>query len=132
MVAMRFSLLASLVAVAACKPLEQGAREHFARVHSCPEDRVQVQPRPELKYSELLLGKAGGPSPPDEVKNDPERLAKWRSDHARDHTGLDELEIYAATGCDHQLLLACSHPVDGRDGAQLISEVACVEAPAPK
>ncbi|MBC8070809.1 MAG: hypothetical protein IAG13_20955 [Deltaproteobacteria bacterium] len=118
---MRAALLLGLVVVA-CKPLDKGAREHFARTYGCPEERVQAEARPELPYSEQLAVKAGGLTPPGEVKDDLESLAQWKTDHG--------IQVYAVSGCDQAALLACLHPVDKSDGAVLISETACVEAPA--
>jgi hypothetical protein len=122
--------LAALIFVVGCKDLDDGAKEHFATSFSCPESRVEVRARPDLKWSKLLLGDRATPTPPAEVASDPERLAKWNEDQAKGNTGLDRLDVFEAKGCNHEQLMACFHP-DTPDGHGTdTGRVACIDAPA--
>ena len=59
------------------KRLDVGAREQFSREQSCPEDRIQVRARPEVKPSDAFFG-TDRREPPSEVARDPARLAIWQ------------------------------------------------------
>jgi hypothetical protein len=126
-------VLGSLVASAAsCKKIETGAREEFARKHSCPEDRVEVKARPDVKWGQLTMPPDRDTQPPDEVKNDPGRLAKWQADQAesgpgRMRTHLDSLDVFEFHGCGHDALMACKHPTS-TDGTNM-NTVICFDAP---
>ena len=120
--------------LASCKGLDSGAREEFAKKYSCPESRVAVKAREDLKYGDLILGTSTTKTPPDEVKRDPERLAKWEADQRKENQesreNLNRLSVYEVTGCDHRAFLGCAHPSTG-DGVQL-GEVNCWEIPAER
>ncbi|MBX3229008.1 MAG: hypothetical protein KIT84_01620 [Labilithrix sp.] len=107
----------------ACKSKERGAKEEFARAHSCPEGRVTVKARPDLNWQTVVVGDL---KPPAEVAADPDRLAKWQADRA--NAGGD-LEVFEAEGCEHHDYLGCTHPKrPGRNGGTttVLSEVTCM------
>ncbi|MDC0684952.1 MULTISPECIES: hypothetical protein [Sorangium] len=116
---------------AGCKRLKTGAREDFAERYSCPEDRVEVRERDDVKWSTVVLGDAPREAPPAEVKNDPGRLAKWHADRAEQDAEtretLDDLDVFQVRGCGHDELVACSHPADG-DGVAT-DRVVCFQGP---
>jgi hypothetical protein len=103
----------ALAASTGCrKSLPEGAREEFARRHSCPEDRVTVQERDDVDPAEIVPGLEG--EPPPEVAADPERLAKWTQDanekRAQAEDGVSSLAVFEVSGCDTSMVLFCSHP----------------------
>ncbi len=125
-------LIVGLLLLAGCKRLKTGAREHFGKEFSCPKNRVEVSARSDLRYGDLLLAIQGEPKqPPDEVKRDPERLARWKADTLADdqdlRARLNDLDVFEATGCEHRALMGCSHPGDS-DGV-VLSEVTCWTIP---
>ena len=132
-VALVLMFLMSL-AVGACKRNQTGALEHFATRYSCPEDRVTVRARPDVKFGQHTLGDERVPAPPDELKGDPARVAKWREDQAkggqaklREH--YDSLDVFEVHGCNHEALMACNHPGNAKGGGIDTSRVSCTEAP---
>jgi hypothetical protein len=131
--AVRFGLVC-LLSLAGCKRLATGAKEHFAKEYSCPEGRVEVIPRSDLKYSAYFPPRAAE-TPPDEVKRDPERLARWRADregaHKAQMADLDgRLDMFQARGCDHEVFMGCAHASAG-DGVDT-SSVVCFIPPLGK
>ncbi|WP_437967985.1 hypothetical protein WMF04_01225 [Sorangium sp. So ce260] len=131
MLSVCLSMLSVMLSSAGCKRLKTGAREDFAERYSCPEGRVEVLERDDVKWSTVVLG--GGPreAPPAEVKDDPERLAKWNADRAEQDAEtrktLDDLDVFQVRGCGHDELVACAHPSSG-DG-MATHEVVCFKAP---
>ena len=127
-------LLLSLAATA-CKQLTSGAREDFAARYSCPEDRVEVKERSDLQPVQAL-GKANEvpATPPDEVKRDPARYAKWQQDQAdRRESKLARYigyEVIEVNGCGHTDILVCHHP-SGSKGGTRTAEVVCERGHAP-
>jgi hypothetical protein len=120
---------------AACKQLSSGAREDFAARYSCPEDRVEVKPRADIPPAQALARPGEvAPSPSDEVKRDPARLAKWQKDQAdRREARLSTYigyEVLEATGCGHTELLVCHHP-GGSKGGTRTGDVTCERGHAP-
>jgi hypothetical protein len=133
-------LLAALVAAvstAGCKKLSTGARESFGRIYSCPDNQITVTARDDLKASTLMAGGASGPEeqPPEEVKREPARLAKWREERAKDREFAEKRyerhEVFAVTGCGHSSLLCCEHPhvTSGGSTGEATDRVECVSAP---
>ncbi len=98
---------ASLVLVVACVvgcSKETGAREKFSQEFTCPEDRVEVREREDLKPSMLRVKVP----PPPEIASDPGRLAEYNEREAEIDEGADTFgDIYEARGCDKQSLYAC-------------------------
>ncbi len=124
-----WALCVLIFSTVGCKGLETGAKEHFGEKFSCPEDRVEVRARPDLKWSKVVFGDRPQEGPPDEVKKDPGRLAKWHEDHKDDNATLDRLDVFEAKGCGHELIMACYHPGDS-EGRMETNRVACTDAPA--
>jgi hypothetical protein len=126
-------LVVVAVGLPGCKRLSTGAREHFARKLSCPEERVTVKPREDLRYGELVAKVVQAEVPPDEVKRDPERLAKFQRDQAQAKAeqvaSLDGVDVFEVTGCGHTQLLGCAHPVGGSDNSAQSDLVNCFEPP---
>jgi hypothetical protein len=125
------SVVAALTATA-CKKLATGAREEFARKYSCPEERVEVKERPDVKWGQLTMPPSADEQPPAEVKNDPGRLAKWRADQsesgeAKLRAHYDAMDVFEVRGCDHALLMACKHPTS--QGGTTMSSVMCSDRP---
>ncbi|MBL9028239.1 MAG: hypothetical protein JNL21_38960 [Myxococcales bacterium] len=106
-----WALCVLIFSTVGCKGLETGAKEHFGEKFSCPEDRVEVRARPDLKWSKVVFGDRPQEGPPDEVKKDPGRLAKWHEDHKDDNA-----------------IMACYHPGDS-EGHMETNRVACTDAP---
>jgi hypothetical protein len=100
-------LFTALLASTGCTSLETGAREEFSKEFSCPADRVEVTPRPDLKSFEVIFGPRS--APPSDIAADPGRLEVWRKRQ-------DELEgnwnrggtVFQVRGCSHDVIYACS------------------------
>src|SRR5690349_10774430 len=90
-------LAAGALSLAGCKKLTTGAREEFAKKYSCPLDRVGVRLREDLRYGDLVVEEPDDP-PPEEVKRDPARLAKFKADRARQlsaaRASLNDLDVF--------------------------------------
>ena len=131
-----FLLLVAVVLSIGCKRLKTGAREEFGRKHSCPEDRITVSSRDDVTWSSLVLASSPAEAPPDEVKNDPGRLAKWHKDRAEEDAAtrerLDELDVFEVKGCGHEVLMACAHPAGSSGEGVATDEVVCWEQAIPK
>lgn len=111
-----------------CASLEKGARDYFVRELSCPMDRVTVRARPDLHYGDLLLIPSTS-KPSAEIAADPERLALWKENHAKDlserRARASKLyDVFEVTGCGRTVQLGCRHPTDSR-GRTEISAVTC-------
>jgi hypothetical protein len=145
MMPMKSPLVVSLIIVGAlvqhgCKSLESGALEAFARLFSCPEDRVTVTPRNDIDPVALLGSEPiSDDKAAEEVRRDPGRLAKWRQDREADRrTETKEHSRYRAfevAGCDHSVLMLCVHPRSNDPGDSpdtvISSRVNCTVAGAP-
>jgi hypothetical protein len=107
-----FAFLA-VAALVGCKSSSTAALEKFAEEYSCPTDRVTVKPRTDIKWSSVAFVDTRG-APPDEVKKDPQRLAKWEEDQRKQYAplieSLDEHDVFEARGCDHAMLVGCKRP----------------------
>jgi hypothetical protein len=126
----RSILLFALLATISCKRLATGAREEFAKKYSCPENRVAVTERSDLHYGDLVV-QAQTEEPPEDVKKDPERLAKFKKDKADEKSELknnlnSNLDMFAVKGCDHDVLMGCGHATDS-DGSSQLNRVVCFE-----
>src|SRR5262249_3313080 len=104
-------------ALAACGQLEKGARQYFVDKYSCPETRVTVTEMRDSKPTQVSRADWHAATPPDEVKDDPERLAQWRAkeDERRQNweAYVNSSSLFALSGCGHRLVLACSKPTQG-------------------
>jgi hypothetical protein len=127
-------LVVPLVATA-CKQLSTGAREDFAARYSCPEDRVEIKPRADLQPAQVLhRANDAAAEPPDEVRRDPGRYAKWQKDQADRREARAGAyigyEVIEASGCGHTDLLVCHHP-GGSKGGTRTGDVTCERGKAP-
>lgn len=125
----RTLILIAAVSLFGCKRLSTGAKEDFARRHSCPEDRVTVKERSDV-HPASLLAPEGKETPPDDVKKDPARLAKWEADkkeqRAKTESGYARsYTVYEVRGCDLAVFVACTH-ADSSNGEM---HVVCQEKP---
>lgn len=123
----------SSIASFGCKRLSTGAREEFGKTYSCPEDRIVVKARDDLKWATLVYGGQKKEDPPAEVAKDPARLAKWKSDQdekvSKSHETLnDKVDVFQVTGCDHDVLMGCWQTGGGRGTSG--PRVACQESRA--
>jgi hypothetical protein len=128
-------LLVLPLAAIACKQLTSGAREDFAARYSCPEDRVEVKSRADLQPAQVLHRSSDAPAePPDEVRRDPGRYARWQKDQAdrREARAATYIgyEVIEASGCGHTDLLVCHHP-GGSKGGTRTGDVTCERGKAP-
>jgi len=124
-----------LIAFTGCKRMSTDAKEQFAKAHSCPEDRVVIKERADMSPAALLAGPDTA-TPPDDVKKDPGRLAKWQSDHKADREKLESnyqrsYTIFEASGCGTTLLMACTHGERMGSGGSSSTVVVCQEKPLP-
>ncbi len=101
-----------LLASTGCPSLKGAAKEDFSTEFTCPEDRVQVLERKDLRASEKLFGMAAS-EPPEEVRADPARLTLWREREAdRVRQANSNYTMFEANGCGHQAIYACARGVD--------------------
>jgi len=117
-----------------CMSTATGARDRFVRHYACPEERVVVRERPDLKWSAVVLSSREPEAPPSHVRADSERLATWTKERdarwEQRARVLDRHDVFQVTGCGHDVLLGCSHPVQRHNGAIVGDIVVCDEAPA--
>jgi hypothetical protein len=109
------SLATGLVLLGCGNGTVDDARSEFGRAYSCPEDRIRVTPRDDVKWSTVVLSDhATRGTPPPEVKKDPARLAKWQKDKEEEERPLRELldtfNVFGARGCGHDDLVGCKRP----------------------
>ena len=102
------AVLLAMLAVA-CQGYEGGAREQFATQFTCPGDRVEVRPRPDLKPQDVQY--PNRPPPPPEIKADPERLKIWQAGEDKTLANAGTFcELWEGRGCGHQTLFCCHRP----------------------
>ncbi len=90
--------------VVSCANVETGSREHFSKELTCPIDRVESHPRPDVHRSDLKAKD----TPPKEVAADPARLKMWQDKQKETSDWQDSLDqFFDVRGCDHQKLMAC-------------------------
>jgi hypothetical protein len=110
-----------------CKGKTTGAKEYFAKEYSCPENQVTIASST-TKWGDLILAHSTE-EPPDEVKNNRERLAKWRKDRDDEkremRERLNDLDTFDVSGCGHTAVVACWRPGNG-EGSPDLSRVACL------
>jgi hypothetical protein len=103
-------LFALLAASACAAPSAGRVRGQFAFDNTCPESRVTVTERPAISEAAALT--LAHP-PPDDVSEDPERLALWRAEYR-----LEDVHVYELHGCDVDSDVVCGvhrgvrHPVE--------------------
>jgi hypothetical protein len=129
----RFAIVVVLFAssVAACEGASKAARDQFARTYSCPEDRVAVKPRTDIKWSSVAMHRSEE-KPPPEVAADPARLAKWTKDQEEQwrplQESLDSFDVFEGAGCDHDVLLGCKRPAKSNGFG---NPIVCMIEPLP-
>jgi hypothetical protein len=97
-------LLAAALVVCGCESLADGSKREFSRDFTCPVDRVDAQPRPDL-HASRLDGRSG---PPKDVAADPDRLKMWQDNEAQAVERDDSrYEIVELRGCGKHLLSKC-------------------------
>ncbi len=122
-----------LVALASCKKMSTSAKEDFGKRYSCPDDKVAIKERSDLDPYKVLVPQ-GDETPPDEVKKDPARLAKWTADKKAQDDKVSagyrrSYTIFQATGCGHDVLLACTNADNVQSGGAGSTTVVCTEKP---
>ena len=114
-----------IIEALAKKKLDDGAREEFTRIYSCPGDRVEVRPRPDLTAWDLEVAKSGRGAPPDDIARDPERLAIWtKSEREQQERVNEDTGVFEVRGCGTEVLWACDHPTVA-GGEVYIGMVSC-------
>jgi hypothetical protein len=107
------------------------AKEKFGKTYSCPLERVDVKERKDVDPA-MLFNPPSKAGPPDEVKKDPARLAKWQADQKADWEKVASgyrrsYTVYEMNGCDHHLFFACTNADNaGQAGG---TTVVCQERP---
>jgi hypothetical protein len=90
----------------ACADLQKGAREEFADKYTCPVERVEATPRPDLNGYEVIFGPPSLPAA--DIKADPARLAIWRQKQRDTEASWNSGEtVFEMRGCGHDVLYAC-------------------------
>jgi hypothetical protein len=121
------AICAVLLALGGCKSIKTGAREHFGKEFSCPDDRITIVERSDLKWGSIILDQ-NQPEPPTEIKGDPGRLAKWKEEKEKEkkdsRSTLDALDVFEGKGCDHSVLMGCGHSGNNEGGCDP-SSVSC-------
>jgi hypothetical protein len=109
------SLAIGLVVLGCGNGTPDDARAEFGRAYGCPEDRIRVSPRDDVKWSTVVMsGHETWGTPPPDVKKDPARLRKWQKDKEEEERPLKELldtfSVFEARGCGHDDLVGCKRP----------------------
>ena len=104
--------LATAMAVTGCTAdKEKIARETFAKDRSCPLEGVRATARPDLSSYDLTFGKR---TPPPDAASDPQRLALWQADEARERAGWNEkIAVYLLVGCKEAKYYRCGVAKNG-------------------
>jgi hypothetical protein len=97
-----------VLASAGCS-LSGAAVRRFARDESCPEDRVVVRRRADMRPSSAIPRT----QPPADVAADPERLRVWESTRQDERDLADLGEIYEVEGCGVGRLYTCHRTKGG-------------------
>ena len=95
-------LLAALLC--GCESVVDGSKDKFSSEFTCPVDRVEATPKPELHPSDL------GPKaePPQDIAADPARLKMWQDKQTKATDSKDSRDdIIELSGCGHHVLYAC-------------------------
>lgn len=102
-----------MILLLGCQTLTTAVRQTFAHENFCPEERVSVRERPDVKPHALSY--LSELPPPDAVAKDPERLKLWQKQNDLHAAQLDKNHIvYEATGCDLDVLYVCSTKMIGK------------------
>jgi hypothetical protein len=100
---MRTRLALAALLTCGCDSVLDGSKRNFSSEFTCPIERVDAHPRPDLHPSSLE-----GASPPADIAADPGRLKMWRDRQAKSNELRDSNDdIFELTGCGHHVLYAC-------------------------
>ncbi len=109
------------VTSAACQSYEAGARENFSKTFTCPEERIEVRPRPDISPVDIRYPTR--PQPPAEIKADPGRLKIWQAEQdQRLASAGAHCEVWEGKGCDHQTLFCCHRPAKNQNRVSCSTE----------
>jgi hypothetical protein len=86
------------------------ARKRFASTYTCPDERIELRERNDLKGSMFAYHEP----PSAEVKNDPARYEMFRKKEAEQDANADSggnygVFFYDVRGCGHEELYQCSN-----------------------
>ena len=96
--------LIAAVCLVACRSDETIARDLFAARFTCPNERITVAPRKDLRAVDLAIRPE---DPPKDIAADPGRLALWQQEQARRAADYDGKSVMQARGCDHEVFYIC-------------------------
>lgn len=101
-------LLACMLLPACSSDPGVAAQLDFTQAYTCPATRVMVTPVEGVSMAELMLGPGLGIA--EDVRNDPQRLALWKQQHA-DMLGLyGYYKVFRVEGCGHTADYGCRCP----------------------
>lgn len=119
-------LAALVLGGGACPSLERGAKEQFSTDLTCPEDRIEVRRRPELKPYDVAHPRP--PEPPADVRSDPGRLAMWQKNQEDTRDTQNRHKVLEARGCGQSRLYICDTYATH---SSTQSPIGCSEIPYP-
>ncbi len=85
---------------------ETAALRAFSKQHVCPEERLVV----EKDANQNMVERMGLPSPPVDIRDDPDRLAMWEAQNASGNQFWREHVIYTVHGCGTHATYGCWCP----------------------
>jgi len=103
--------------------------KQFAKEHSCPDDRVTVTLRADIDVMQFHKRKAKPLT--DDIKADPGRYAKWKSDDDADEAShrdsYSDHHIFEVSGCNITELQECEewYGTTGRGNARMPGRAVC-------
>ena len=127
------------IGVAGCGSQKEAAYRDFSETHSCPRDRMTVEPIAGVTMRDLWLRANPFPDPPADLRSDPARLAVWREVQEKEREGplrgVKAYRLFHVSGCGQSVDYACYCPPQ-RNGAVTGSGTrqdfcGCEEPPAP-
>jgi hypothetical protein len=104
-----FGPLVAAVIQIACHSLADGAKSYFSTEFTCPMDRVEVRPRPDLHPSDWSKPRR----PPSEIASDPGRLKMWQDEQDKLRRYADSDPMFEVQGCGHHVLYDCGWATRG-------------------
>ena len=102
-------MVIAVLALSACQPLPEGARQYIAERYTCPLERVTARELTK-KPSELRAEIYSPSAPSKEIEADPARLAMWNQQRAKEReqlTSHDDNILIEVTGCERVYVLEC-------------------------
>lgn len=127
----RILVILGVLSLAGCGRLAEGARQYFIAKYTCPAERVTLAKMRDVKATEIFAADWHANTPPDEVRNDPGRLAQWKAGEDERCKNwewwINSSRLFKLSGCGHSLILACWKPGQQSSPSETAS---CEEAPA--